>query len=88
MNNEKLILHLDKIADLYIFAADSARLKSFRSLARKIETLSLEISSSNVSSIKLSGLGESTLEVIKQFVDKEIVLAMMNSLKNIPPKRL
>ena len=86
MGNEKLILHLDKIADFYIFATDPVRSKSFRSLARKVETLLLEISNNNIDTIKLPGLGESTLEVIKQFIDKGKSTRHEELSQKFPPK--
>ena len=67
--NNNLSDHLNTIADYYIVANDLARVRAFRSAASSIGLVAFDITKQNLKDIKFNGLGESTLEVIKQFIE-------------------
>lgn len=69
MDNKKLSDHLNTIADYYIIANDLIRTRAFRSAATNVNLVTFEITKQNFKDVKFNGLGETTLEVIKQFVD-------------------
>lgn len=85
MNND-LAIHLETIADYYVVANDPMRSKSFRSASRNVELLPFQITRQNFKDVKFQGLGEATLEVIRQFIETKSSTRLSELKENYPPK--
>ena len=86
--NKNVSDHLNTIADYYIMANDLVRVRAFRSAGANVNLVAFKITKDNFKDIKFNGLGESTLEVIKQFVETGDSSRLQELSQKYPPRSI
>jgi len=69
-------------------ANDLVRVRAFRSAAANINLVAFKITKDNFKDIKFNGLGESTLEVIKQFAETGTSSRLQELSQKYPPRSI